>query len=154
MRINKELTQDNEILGAKTSSSREPLAKEGSGQFILTLETQDCLPSNHFVAADTRSPSKQSQADPRGNGSAFIFKMESKNLEQKINTALSSYSDDDLKVYEKATDHFTEGETYQRYADNLPLRHSLQHDYGCFLVDRYRREKRCNRGYYIYENNN
>jgi hypothetical protein len=51
-----------------------------------------------------------------------------------------NYAPDERQVYVNALEKFSLGETYQNTPD--PLRGSLQHDYACFMVDCFKREKR------------
>jgi len=53
---------------------------------------------------------------------------------------IMNYDLDERQVYNDALEKFSCGETYQNTPD--PLRTSLQHDYACFVVDCFKREKR------------
>ncbi|MHC4103720.1 MAG: hypothetical protein ACYSR9_02175 [Planctomycetota bacterium] len=51
-----------------------------------------------------------------------------------------NYDLDERQVYIDALEKFSHGETYENTPD--PMRASLQHDYACFVVDCFKREKR------------
>ena len=59
--------------------------------------------------------------------------------EQKKNIVMN-YDLYERQVYINALEKFSNGETFQNTPD--PLRTSLQHDYACFVVNCFKREKR------------
>ena len=66
--------------------------------------------------------------------------MQVNSIAERTKDIIMSYDLDERQVYNDALEKFSYGETYQNTPD--PLRTSLQHDYACFVVNCFKREKR------------
>ena len=66
--------------------------------------------------------------------------MQVNSITERKKDIVMNYDLDEQQVYIDALEKFSHGETYQNTPD--PLRDSLQHDYACFAVDCFKREKR------------
>ena len=66
--------------------------------------------------------------------------MQVNSIAERKKDIVINYDPDERQVYVNALEKFSHGETYQNTPD--PLRASLQHDYACFVVNCFKREKR------------
>jgi hypothetical protein len=69
-----------------------------------------------------------------------VIQMLSNSIAGRKKDIVINYDLVERQVYNNALEKFSLGETYQNTPD--PLRGSLQHDYACFAVDCFKREKR------------